>query len=127
MNEQNPPSPTESVHPEGSRARRIEATLADGVDMAHLEILDESHNHSVPAGSESHFKVVAVAAAFSSATRISRHRTINDLLKSEFEGGMHALAIHAYALDEWRARFGEAPMSPPCAGGSGKAATVGSD
>lgn len=101
-----------------NRAERIESTLADGIDLAHIEVIDESGNHSVPQGAESHFKVVAVSEDFSTKPRIARHRTINSLLQSEFDGGMHALAVHAYTIEEWRARFGEAPLSPPCAGGS---------
>lgn len=101
-----------------SRAERIEVALADGIDLEHIEILDESSNHSVPDGAESHFKVVAVSSEFETLPRIARHRRINGLLQPEFDLGMHALAVHAYTLEEWRARFGEAPLSPPCAGGS---------
>lgn len=100
------------------RSERIEATLADSIDLVHLEIADESGNHSVPDGAESHFKVVAVADEFAAQSRLARHRKINGLLQSEFEGGMHALAVHAYSPQEWQARYGSAPMSPPCAGGS---------
>ena len=101
-----------------SRAERIETTLADGIALDHLEVIDESSNHSVPDGAESHFKVVAVSEEFIAKNRLARHRTINGLLQPEFDGGMHALAVHAYTQEEWRARFGEAPLSPPCAGGS---------
>jgi BolA protein len=102
-----------------TRAERIETKLSDNLTLLHLEVLDESSGHNVPAGSESHFKVVAVAEEFEGTTRIARHRQVNGLLQSEFDGGMHALALHTYTSDEWRARFGEAPMSPPCAGGDG--------
>lgn len=98
-----------------TRLQRIETALADHLELAHLEVLDESGNHNVPTGAESHFKVVAVAASFAGQTRINRHRAINTLLQAEFDGGMHALAVHAFSPDEWQARFGEAPMSPPCA------------
>ena len=98
-----------------SRAERIEATLDAQIELQHLEVIDESGNHSVPEGAESHFKVVAVADQFEALKRIGRHRLINDLLAQEFAGGMHALAIHAYTPQEWRARFADAPMSPPCA------------
>ena len=101
-----------------TRAERIETTLADGIALEHIEVIDESGNHSVPDGAESHFKVVAVSEEFIEKTRIARHRAINGLLQPEFDGGMHALAVHAYTLEEWRARFGEAPLSPPCLGGS---------
>ena len=97
------------------RAQRIEETLTQEVDMLHLDVLDESGNHSVPDGAESHFKVVVVAEVFTSMRRIQRHRLLNDLLAPEFAGGMHALAVHAYTPDEWQSRYGSAPMSPPCA------------
>lgn len=103
-----------------NRAERIEQTLSDAMSLMHLQVIDESGNHSVPEGAESHFKVVAVAPEFGELKRIDRHRRLNDLLADEFAAGMHALAIHAYTEDEWRARFGEAPLSPPCAGGSGQ-------
>ena len=103
-----------------SRADRIEQTLGTELALLHLEVLDESGNHSGPDGAQSHFKVVAVSPDFQDQSRLDRHRTVNGLLSPEFAGGMHALAIHAYTQDEWQARYGEAPMSPPCAGGSGK-------
>jgi len=99
-----------------SRADRIEKTLSEALGLLHLEVLDESGNHSGPAGAQSHFKVVAVSADFQDQSRINRHRTVNGLLQPEFDGGMHALAIHAYTQSEWQDRFGEAPLSPPCAG-----------
>ena len=97
------------------RAQRIVQMLSDQLELDHLEVIDESHNHSVPVGAESHFKVVAVAAAFEELSRINRHRKINELLAEEFALGMHALAIHTYTAAEWQTRFGTAPMSPPCA------------
>ena len=98
-----------------SRLQRIELSLDGGLVLLHLDVADESHGHNVPSGSESHFKVVAVSDQFNGMSRLDRHRRINGLLKEEFEAGMHALALHTYTVSEWRARFGEAPMSPPCA------------
>jgi BolA protein len=100
------------------RAQRIEQCITEGLDLQHLEVIDESANHHVPDGAESHFKVVAVSPEFEAQSRIARHRRINALLAAEFDAGMHALAIHAYSEAEWRGRFGAAPMSPPCAGAS---------
>jgi BolA protein len=101
-----------------TRADRIEACLAENLTLLHLEVADESGGHNVPAGSESHFKVVAVARDFEGAARLARHRSINELLQPEFDSGMHALAMHTYTEQEWQARFGQAPMSPPCKGGN---------
>ena len=100
------------------RAQRIESTLADALPLKHLEVVNESGGHHVPAGSETHFKVVLVTDAFDGTSRLARHRQVNALLLPEFGLGLHALAIHAYTEGEWRARHGQAPLSPPCAGGA---------
>jgi BolA protein len=95
----------------------IEFKLAEAFDPLHLEVVNESGNHNVPAGSETHFKVVLVAAAFAEQRLIARHRAVNAVLAPELQGGVHALALHTYTEPEWRARFGAAPLSPPCLGG----------
>ena len=95
----------------------LEQKLAT-LDPLHLDVENESGNHNVPPGSESHFKVTIVCSAFDGLRLIQRHRLINDLLKEELAGPIHALALHTYTEEDWVARFGEAPMSPPCLGGS---------
>ena len=40
---------------------KIEEKLVAELNLDHIEVLNESSNHNVPAGSESHFKVVLVA------------------------------------------------------------------
>ena len=96
----------------------IEQKLSDALPLDHLEVVNESGNHNVPAGSESHFKVVLVSAAFDGQRLVQRHRTINKILAEELKNHIHALAIHTYTASEWRDKHGEAPMSPPCLGGS---------
>lgn len=95
----------------------IEKKLTDATSAMHLEVINESNNHNVPPGSESHFKVVLVSNEFEGQPLIARHRTINKLLADELQNGVHALALHTYTESEWRERHGEAPMSPPCRGG----------
>ena len=97
---------------------RIAKKLADAVDLQHLEVVNESGNHNVPAGSESHFKVVMVSETFEAMPLIARHRQGNRILSHELANDIHALAIHTYTAKEWRKKNGEAPMSPPCLGGS---------
>jgi BolA protein len=99
------------------RVERIEVALSEALALTHLEVLDESSGHNVPEGAESHFKVVAVSESFVGQSRINRHRLLNEILQSEFDGGMHALALHIYDPQQWLDKFGQAPMSPPCAGG----------
>lgn len=98
----------------------IEQKLADAIDLQHLEVINESGNHNVPPGSESHFKVVLVSGEFEGARLIERHRRVNQILKDELAHAIHALAIHTYTEREWQDKHGEAPMSPPCLGGSAR-------
>ena len=97
---------------------RIEQKLADAIDLQHLEVVNESRNHNVPTGSESHFKVVLVSEAFQGISLVARHRQVNRVLSHELANDIHALAIHTYTEGEWRKKNGETPMSPPCLGGS---------
>ncbi len=95
----------------------IETKLAS-LEPLHLDVVNESGNHNVAPGSESHFKVTIVSTQFEGMRLLDRHRMINDLLAAELSGPIHALAIHAYTEANWESRFGQAPMSPPCLGGS---------
>jgi len=97
----------------------INEKLGARFDLKHLEVVNESGNHNVPPGSETHFKVVLVSDEFADERLIARHRAVNETLSEELAAGVHALALHTYTADEWQARFGDAPMSPPCLGGGG--------
>jgi BolA protein len=102
-----------------NRKIRIEQTLTEALSPMHLEVIDESHMHSVPAGAESHFKVLVVSERFAGEKLLGRHRAVNGLLRGELDGGLHALAIHAWTPEEWFERGGgTAPESPQCMGGS---------
>ncbi len=98
----------------------IERKLAESIDAMHLEVINESSNHNVPPGSESHFKVVVVSEDFAGQSLVARHRKINEILADELASKIHALAIHTYTEQEWRDINGDAPMSPPCLGGGGR-------
>lgn len=98
-----------------SRQSLIERRLADAFPLQHLEVLNESHNHS--AGQDTHFKVVAVSAAFEGLRAVARHQKVYALLADEMQRGLHALALHLYTPGEWAAT-GVAPDSPACRGGS---------
>ena len=96
----------------------IARKLAEAMTLLHLEVINESGNHNVPPGAESHFKVILVSEAFAGMPLIARHRQVNRILKEELATDIHALAIHTSTPKEWHARNGTAPMSPPCHGGS---------
>ncbi len=95
----------------------IEARLSAELDPSHMEVVNESNNHNVPPGSESHFKLVLVSDKFDGKNLLARHRVVNNILKAELQGGIHALAMHTYTDSEWRDMQGDAPTSPPCHGG----------
>lgn len=103
----------------GPVQRVLERKLAEHFDLQHLQVENESGNHNVPAGSESHFKLVLVGEAFTAMNRVTRHRAVHELLAEELAGPIHALAIHVFSPQQWRERFGDAPLSPPCLGGDG--------
>ncbi|RUM94888.1 MAG: BolA family transcriptional regulator [Thiothrix sp.] len=103
-----------------SNQTTIEDKLNAALHPTHLEVLDESHMHSVPAGAESHFKVTLVTEQFENLPLIKQHRMINDVLKEELAGKIHALALHTYSPTQWTERSAPAPESPLCHGG-GKA------
>jgi len=96
----------------------IEEKLALRLEPAHLEVINESSQHNVPPDSETHFKVVIVAPGFEGKRKVARHQAVYAVLADELAGPVHALALHTYTAQEWRDRHGEAPMSPPCLGGS---------
>lgn len=101
--------------------RSIEHKLETNFNLAHLSVENESGSHNVPPGSATHFKVVLVAEEFGGMNLLARHRRVNEALNEELAGPIHALSIHTFTEAEWRARFGSAPLSPPCLGGSTKA------
>jgi BolA protein len=97
----------------------IETKLRETFAPERLEVINESKNHSVPAGSETHFKVVVVSRAFEGKGRVDRHRMVNEALKAFLAGGVHALTITSRTPDEWATAEGSAvAASPPCLGGS---------
>ena len=95
----------------------IESKLMGNLNVQHMEVINESSQHNVPPGSESHFKLVLVSNDFTDKMLIKRHRMINEILADELQGQIHALSMHTYTEQEWQEKSGQAPMSPPCLGG----------
>lgn len=96
----------------------IESKIRSALAPSHLEVINESHMHNVPPGSESHFKVVVVSAAFVEKSRVQRHQALNALLADELAGPVHALSMQTHTDPEWRDRGGTAMDSPACHGGT---------
>lgn len=95
----------------------ILSKLSAAFHPLHLEVVNESHMHSVPPGSESHFKVTLVADSFAGKRQVPRHQAVYACLAEELQAGVHALALHTFSPEEWTAG-GVVPPSPQCLGGS---------
>ena len=96
----------------------IENKLLDAFSPLFLDVINESDNHNVPPGSESHFKVIIVANSFEEERLIKRHRAVNKVLSEELAEKIHALALHTYTEKEWHDYYAEnTPLSPNCLGG----------
>ena len=95
----------------------IERKITDALQPEFLEVANESHMHNVPPNSESHFKVTVVSEEFKDKMLVARHRIMNQLLKNELAGEVHALSLHTLTPEEWQEKNGETRQSPPCHGG----------
>ncbi|MGH7282902.1 MAG: BolA family protein [Polyangiaceae bacterium] len=98
---------------------RIEEKLRQVLSPSVLDVINESSNHSVPKGSETHFKVVIVSAVFEGKIAVKRHRLVYDAMGELMtkKPGVHALSIIAKTPDEW-SQDETIRKSPECAGGS---------
>ncbi len=94
---------------------RIEEKLRAAFQPVFLEVVDESYRHNVPAGSESHFKVVLVSDRFTGERFLNRHRMIYSTLAEELSTTVHALALHTYTIKMGRVQD-TVFASPPCRG-----------
>ncbi len=74
---------------------KLEAAFAP----LHVDVMDESHHHAGHAGHRpgetTHVRVHIVSDAFDGKSRIERHRMVNEALRAELAGSVHALAIQA--------------------------------
>ena len=97
---------------------KIEKKISEALSPTHLQVINESHMHNVPPGSESHFKLVVVTDTFSGVPRVRRHQTVNGILKDELAGPIHALSMETLTMEEWERKGGVVRESPDCRGGS---------
>ena len=102
-----------------SMFERIQTQLNRHLAPLHMELVDESSQHNVPAGSESHWKLIIVSAEFQGKRAVQRHRAVYRALGDELRGGIHALTMKTLDPIEWEASNGQASLtSPQCLGGS---------
>lgn len=90
----------------------IENKLNEAFHPVSLAVINESHLHAghhhsdgdhhgtFDGSGETHFRVRIVADAFTGLSRVERHRAINEVLKEELNGSVHALALEPAAPGE---------------------------
>jgi stress-induced morphogen len=82
------------------RADRIQELLKS-LEPLHIELVNESDDHSGPPGRETHFKLLIVSSQFENLSRVDRQRVIYQKLNSELQSGLHALSLRALTAQEW--------------------------
>ncbi len=79
---------------------KLEAAFAPSL----LDLVDESEKHRGHAGyqggGESHFRLTIISTKFEGQSRLQRQREINEVLREELSGPIHALSVTAKTPDE---------------------------
>lgn len=84
----------------------------------HFELENESHSHSVPRNSETHFRAVVVSTKFEGLARIARQREVLQAIADEMKSGVHAFTMRCLTPTEWQQGEASGFASPACHGGS---------
>ena len=102
------PPPLRAVDPETGEWVSVRDTIEEKIVAAlaptYVLVRDDSEKHALHKGGqhdghagvrskESHFNVTVVSEQFEGMTPVTRHRTINAILKEEFDAGLHALQL----------------------------------
>jgi len=101
----------------------IEKRIRDKVEAAltpiYYALVNESHSHSVPKNSETHFKLLVVSDVFEGMSRLQRSRHVHEILADELRSGVHALTQKTWTASEYAAAGNVIDLeSPSCRGGS---------
>ncbi|VDK63390.1 unnamed protein product [Onchocerca ochengi] len=89
---------------------RIIQRLRTEFKPAHLTVECESRNHAGQADDERHFFVQIASNNFEGLQTVQMHRLINNCLREELAGPVHALRIDAYATSKFN---NNPPTVPP--------------
>lgn len=84
---------------------KIQTAITEKLNAAfnptHLQVVNESHMHSVPKNSETHFLVIVVTEAFANLSRVQRAQKVHETLAHELKNGVHALSTRLWTPEEW--------------------------
>ena len=100
------------------KVQEIERKLSEAFQPEFSEVINESNQHNVPPGSESHFKVTLVSDRWQGVRKVQRHQSVYAVLADELAGPVHALALHLFTPEEWASAT--VPASPECLGVPGQ-------
>jgi len=91
--------------------------LSSEFEPSFLSVVNESHMHSVPENSETHFKIVVVSNKYQNMRLVKRHQSVYGLLPDLLQNPIHALSMHLFTEQEWK-KDSTVQDSPNCLGGS---------
>ena len=87
-----------------SRTARMTKMLEARFTPGSVTVVDDSARHAGHAGAapggETHYRVRIVSSAFAGLSRLARQRLVNELLRQEFETGLHALSLDLKTPEE---------------------------
>lgn len=93
----------------------ITEKLTAAFEPTHIEVINESHMHSVPKNSETHFLVILITDKFENHTRVQRAQKVHETLAFELKNGVHALSTRLWTTQEWNAKNQQnSTPSPQC-------------
>lgn len=79
-----------------NRIERITQLIQDRFEGVSLEIIDDSHQHAGhkghDGGDHTHLRIRCSCQELSQMSRVNAHRALNQLLKDEFNSGLHAVS-----------------------------------
>jgi stress-induced morphogen len=102
----------------GPIEHQISERLKSALHPTHFELINESHMHGRPSGTESHFKVLIVSDVFQGLSRIDRQRKVNSTVSDLLANAVHAFTQKTLTPTEWEAQKGTLDFqSPECAHG----------
>lgn len=102
----------------GPLETRLHAKIASEFAPRFFELENESHSHSVPRNSETHFRAVIVSEKFAGLARLARQRAVLQTVALEMKEGVHAFTMRCLTPDEWQNGQADGFASPACRGGS---------
>ncbi len=80
------------------------AILEQNFAPVRMTVEDESARHAGHAGAssagETHYNVTLVSERFTALSRVERSRIVHNVLKGEFEQGLHALSLSLRSPNE---------------------------